>query len=140
MAGVEMDGSRRIDTDGIRDARDQLWAEALARYREGEKWWLEDLEIVQTAIEEQRGRYIEDVWQEKVIAYAKEVSEQCGDGTRAGTVSISEILGRMGMETQRQDQSAANRVARCLKVGGWKRTYVGPRGAREWRYRPVFQS
>jgi hypothetical protein len=28
----------------------------------------------------------------------------------------------------------------CLKVAGWNRVNAGPRGAREWRYRKVFQS
>jgi len=42
--------------------------------------------------------------------------------------AIPEILHRLGIETARQDQSAANRVARCLRVGRWKRTYTGPRG------------
>jgi len=57
-----------------------------------------------------------------------------------GSVSIPEILARLGVDTAKQEQAAANRVARCLKVTGWKRVNTGPRGAREWRYRKVFQS
>ena len=30
-----------IDLDGLRAARDQLWAEAVGRFYAGEKWWLE---------------------------------------------------------------------------------------------------
>jgi predicted P-loop ATPase len=133
---------RRIDLSGLRQDRDQLWAEALAQYRAGVKWWLEDAEVIQAAMEEQRGRYVADVWQEKVTAYAEEEAMRATNRVPEGrdSVSIAEILGRLGLETPKQDQGAANRVARCLKVAGWKRFYEGHRGAREWRYRRVFQS
>jgi predicted P-loop ATPase len=131
---------RQIDLNLLQQDRDQLWAEAFARYRAGVKWWLEDAEVIEGAMAEQRARYVADVWQEKVAAHAKEEAERATsefpDGR--GSVSISEVLQRLGVETPRQDQAAANRVARCLRFAGWKRTYVGPRGAREWRYRKVF--
>jgi hypothetical protein len=101
-------------------------------------WWLEDTEVIQKAIEEQRGRYVEDVWQDKVIQHA-EAESTFPVGAPRGSASVPEILQRLGLETAKQDQAAANRVARCLKVAGWKRANVGPRGAREWRYRKVFQ-
>ena len=132
----------RIDLSALERDRDQLWSEAVARYRDGVKWWLEDPEVIQSAIEEQRGRYVEDAWQEKVAAYAKEEAERSAtdypDGR--GSISIPEILARLGVDTAKQDQAATNRLARCLKVAGWKRVNTGPRGAREWRYRKVFQS
>jgi predicted P-loop ATPase len=124
---------RRIDLSALQRDRDQLWAEALARYRAGVPWWLEDAEVIQKATEEQRGRYLEDVWQDKVRHYAEEESTLPPSAPR-GSASVAEILQRLGVETARQDQAAANRVARCLKVAGWKRKYVGPRGAREYRY------
>jgi len=129
----------RIDVDALKQDRDQLWAEALVRYRAGVPWWLEDTEVIQDAIEEQRGRYVEDVWQDKVIQHAEEESA-LPSGAPRGSASVPEILQRLGLETSRQDQAAANRVSRCLKVAGWKRVNVGPRVSREWRYRPVFQS
>jgi hypothetical protein len=130
---------RQIDQEALKQDRDQLWAEALVRYREGVSWWLDDADVIQDAIVEQRGRYVEDVWQQKVIQYAEHESS-LPVGAPRGSVSVSEILDRLGLDTARQDQASANRVARCLKFAGWKRTNVGPRGAREWRYRPVFQS
>jgi putative DNA primase/helicase len=128
----------KIDLPAIQRDRDQLWAESLLRYRSGVKWWIEDPDVILHALEEQRGRYIEDVWQEKVAIYASEEAERSGSSF-AHTVSISQILLWLGMEIPRQDQASANRIARCLKLAGWKRVYVGPRGSREWRYRKVWQ-
>jgi putative DNA primase/helicase len=130
---------RRINLEALKRDRDQLWAEALACYRGSAPWWIEDAGVIQKAIEEQRGRYFDDVWQDKVIQHA-EGESALPAGKPRGSVSIAEILQRLGVETAKQDQAAANRVARCLKVADWKRAYVGPRGEREWRYRKVFQS
>jgi hypothetical protein len=109
-------------------------------------WWLEDPEVIQDAIEEQRGRYLADVWQEKVTTYADEEADRSEkqDSVGRGSVGIPELLQRLGIDTPNQDQASANRVARCLKAAGWERFKWGPRGAREWRYhkagQPVTQS
>jgi predicted P-loop ATPase len=129
-----------IDLKRLRDDRDQLWAEAVHRYRKGVKWWLEDGEVIREAQEEQRQRYQLDVWHNRVIEFAEAesasvVKDHNGNVVRRGSVSITEILTRLHVPVERQDQAAANRVARCLKFAGWKRANLGPRGAREWRYR-----
>src|SRR5262249_26209244 len=136
-----------INLDTLKNDRDQLWAEALLRYREGVRWWLEGEEVIKEAIEEQRGRYAADVWQEKVGKFAQEEADQQvsitggkRDTRGQGSVAIEEILQRLGVETPKQDQAAANRVARCLKAAGWERFKWG-HGARasgaiaKWRSR-----
>jgi predicted P-loop ATPase len=124
-----------IDLDGLRRDRNQLWAEALATYKSGRTWWLDNSAIIAEAAEEQRGRFEDDPWQHEVIKFA----EQDVDGDRS--ITISQILARIGVELQNQDQAKRNRVARCLKSGGWERWHkrVGrdPKGKAlfEWRYR-----
>jgi predicted P-loop ATPase len=130
----------RIDLNKLRCDRDQLWAEALVQCRSGATWWLDDEKIVEDAVEEQRARYMEDVWHPKVIEHAETVAATLMSGSKAGTVSISDILQRLGVDVSKQDQTAANRVSRCLRAERWERRKVGPRGDREWRYRKVSQS
>lgn len=125
---------RSIDLERLAEDRDQLWAEALHKYRAGIRWWLEDADLIKEAADEQSARYVEDVWQEKVVEYAETLADLIISGTKACSVSIPEILQRMGIEVPRQDQAAANRVARCLQRAGWERKRIGPRSEREWRY------
>ena len=126
----------QIDIPGLERDRDQLWAEAVHRYRAGERWWLEDAAVIQEATEEQRGRYAEDVWQVKVEEYAAAEADSPASAPRC-SVAIPEILARLGIEIARQDQIAANRVARCLKAAGWERYRQRTDDGRVWRYRRV---
>jgi predicted P-loop ATPase len=133
---------RQIDIAGLKRDRDQLWAEALHAYRSGVTWWLDDEQLVKEAAEEQRGRFAEDVWQADVLKHAEaEADHQEGftggklDPLGRGSVAIPDLLRRLGIETAKQDQSAANRVARCLKAGGWERFRKKTLGQLEWRYR-----
>jgi predicted P-loop ATPase len=131
--------------EGLRRDRDQLWAEALHAYRRDATWWLDDAELIKEAAEEQRGRYADDVWQEKVAKYAEEAAlHQEGlsggklNSKGQGTVAVSDILQLLGIDTAKQDQAATNRVVRCLKLAGWRRfrkRYGGP--SPEWRYQKV---
>lgn len=125
----------KIDTERIARDRDQLWAEAVHKYHAGAKWWLDDAKIVELAVEEQSARYAEDVWQEQVEQHAKSLAARA-EGIRKGSVSRSEILYQLGVDLSKQDQIAANRVARCLTRAGWKRKRVGAGADREWRYKP----
>jgi predicted P-loop ATPase len=116
-----------IDLNGLKRDRDQLWAEALQAYHSGDPWWLQEPELLKQAMEEQSGRYDEDVWYDKVLQRAEAAEE--------GSVTVSEILSRLGLELAKQDQTAANRVARCLKRGGWERYRKRIGDTLQWRYR-----
>ena len=128
----------KIDIKGLTHDRDQFWAEAVVRYRAGISWWLDDAEVIEQAVEEQRGRLIEDPWASDVLRHAEAESAIPISAPR-GSVAIPEILARMGIDITRRDQVAMNRVARCLRAAGWDRFRCGARSAREWRYRSVSQ-
>jgi predicted P-loop ATPase len=44
---------KTIDIESLRRDRDQLWAEALVRFRNGNRWWLEELTLIEAAADEQ---------------------------------------------------------------------------------------
>jgi predicted P-loop ATPase len=46
-----------IDIDSLKQDRDQLWAEAVVRFRDGASWWLEKQFLVEAAEMEQAERY-----------------------------------------------------------------------------------
>jgi predicted P-loop ATPase len=117
-----------IDLDGLRRDRDQLWAEALAAYESGRSWWLDDPAIIAQAAEEQRGRFEDDPWQESVIRFAEQ------DADTDGSITVTQILSRIGVDLENQDQARRNRVARSLKAAGWERFRKRVDDRLEWRY------
>jgi predicted P-loop ATPase len=114
-----------IDLQAIERDRNQLWAEAVAKFKAGEPWWLTETGEVSQAKEEQASRYQQDPWQEVIARHVEERTD----------VSISEILSDLLLiEKGKQTQGDQNRVARCLITLDWER-YQTPRPARAWRYR-----
>ncbi|HXI44187.1 MAG TPA: virulence-associated E family protein [Bryobacteraceae bacterium] len=120
-------GTIRIDE--LRRDRDQLWAEALVRFRARETWWIDSAELSALAAEEQERRYDEDAWQPLI--------EKWVEGREH--VTLEQIL-RDCLDKQPRDWTHGDktRVARCLRAIGWmrKRAPKDDQGRREWRYCP----
>ena len=139
----------QIDIDALARDRDQLWAEARDRFRDGEPWWLETPELNARASEEQADRYQGDAWNEPIRAWLENEIELTENGYGGRTlyrrprpepltdVSVGEILEKaLGVEKGRWTQADQNRVARCLITMGFSRCKTRkPDGGREWRYR-----
>lgn len=118
----------RIDLDGLKRDRDQLWAEAQRRYALGEKWWLDDEELITAAESEQAARYDSDPWEPVIVEWAE---------TR-GSFTIEQVLtGCIDKPKSQWVQADKNRIARCLKVNGWERYRQRSGNNLEWRYRRV---
>lgn len=63
---VRCEGTAPFDTDKLEADRDQLWAEALEAYRNGEKWHLESGDDILQAQLEQESRKPEDIYMTEV--------------------------------------------------------------------------
>jgi predicted P-loop ATPase len=60
-----------INIQDLKRDKDQLWAEALAGYRNGETWWLDSTAQNQAAEQEQSIRYQADPWEDVIAAYVE---------------------------------------------------------------------
>jgi putative DNA primase/helicase len=108
----------KIDLDGIREKRDQLWAEAYHLYREGNRWWLEDDEnAIAEAETETRGE--SEVWAEPL---SKAIRDQAQRMARTiDEITASEALDLIGVPHERKDKRAQMRIGTALKEIGFVR-------------------
>jgi predicted P-loop ATPase len=109
----------KIDIPGLTTARDQLWAEARARYDQGDHWWLDSKELEGAAAKEQAVRLITDPWTDQIAQYLANYLR--GETSRRHWigVSIDELLSHVGVALQDRQQRDANRVAAVLRSLGW---------------------
>jgi predicted P-loop ATPase len=122
-----------IDIKGLKRDKDQLFAEAVVRYRAGERWWFDDKELVREAEQQQTERLEADPWDDQIAAYVK-------TGKRE-SVSVTDVLAYIGMDEKDWNRSHEMRVARSLKKLGWEK-FRAPAdkndesGHRPWLYKP----
>jgi putative DNA primase/helicase len=99
----------------LRRDRDQLWAEAVHRYRKGEKWWLTP-KIEALAAEQADARRIHDPWQDEI-----EMMLRTGSLKKVTRVKPSDVLSKMDLTTQQRTPIYAVRVAKILNELKWRR-------------------
>ncbi|CCM78036.1 conserved hypothetical protein [Rhizobium mesoamericanum STM3625] len=111
-----------IDIEALKRDRDQLFAEAYARYQRGEHWW-PDAEFEARVVKpEQETRFEADMWEPLVADYL--------DGKdRATTADIAaEALGLFGGNV---NPAHGRRISAVMRVLGWEHRKT--EGKRYWR-------
>lgn len=122
----------QIDLEGLRRDRDQLWAEATARYRQGERWWLEETNAIEAAKEEQEARYSADPWEQPIADYLCDVF---------GSVTTAEVLEKaIKKPTGQWTRADEMRVAAILRRLRWKNGSRQGSGQRRRTYIPPEES
>ncbi|MDQ2696570.1 MAG: toprim domain-containing protein [Pseudomonadota bacterium] len=130
--GVGWAPGRRVDIEALAAIRDQLWAEAVVRFRAGERWWLDNQPLEQSQIEAAEGRYQGDAWEERVAAFCD--SPRVG-ATPPTSVSIAEVLGLgLGLECSKWGKAEQTRVGQILTAMKWRHCQLTILGKRERRY------
>lgn len=140
-----------IDLEALSRDRNLLWAEAIAKLRDGAIWWLVEPHLIRGASVEQDQRYHSDAWDARIerwLVYERHrVNHGYGnyddwrdeEAQRANPitdVSVGEILEMaLGIEPSRWTKADQMRVGAYLKTGGWERYQTRKREFREWRYR-----
>lgn len=116
-----------INLKGLAAVRDQLWAEAVARYESNERWWpiAEDGAMLK---DQQEERAEVDPWEGVIAEWL---------AGRVGAVTMREILGHAinkdpGQWT-RHDETRAGAIMHQL---GWNRRRARRNGARVYLYEP----
>lgn len=112
----------RINLDFLLRNREQLFAEAVVRFKRDEPWWDIDPTL---AREEQEERLDYDEWTDPVLSYCRNLLR----------FSIGEILRDVfSMPLKEQERSAQMRIASILKRAGYaqKQTWVDGRNLKIW--------
>lgn len=130
--------------DELARDRGQLWAESIARYRNGDTWWLDSIRLTRLAEREQSDRYEGDRWDELIGSWVGQPSERYDDkghplapfSSNAESVSINDVLTHcIGKRQDQWTQADKNRVGRCLRALGWARYRERIGDNLEWRFR-----
>jgi predicted P-loop ATPase len=112
-----------IDVAAIANDRDQLFAEAVGRYRKDEHWWPDNDFEQKHIMPEQEARYESDAWEENIANYVGNKDK----------VTISQV-GRdaLGIDNPRIGTAEQRRIAAALERLGWKRQKQSWDGKRWW--------
>ena len=102
--------------------RDQLWAEATERYRDGEPWWLSESYAADLA-EAHEGYRREDPWEEPISRW---VAGNNATGFTTGEVLTSVLRIDPGKQQRRDER----RVAEVLQRFGFTKRRIACAGVR----------
>lgn len=108
-----------IDVDGLTVARDQIWAEAMFAYTEGELSYLsEGVEVM--AGKEQHARQDQDAWKDAVEEWASAPSGHAYLKSTHDCVYLSEVLQYcLGIQKKDWNNPQKARVTRILRLAGY---------------------
>jgi putative DNA primase/helicase len=111
-----------VKVEAIAEDRDQLWAEAVHRYRAGEPWWLTDDAQIAAAENVQGDRAEQDPWGEFIDAWFEGPENRSIEFTTGATV----LRHALKMTADRINKMDEMRVANHLTKRGWKRVKRRP--------------
>jgi predicted P-loop ATPase len=110
--------------------RDQLFAEAVARYQEGMRWWPDaDFERGHI-IPQQAARYEADAWEESIANFVNGDPTKGEPGPKRVTI-LQVAREALFIETPRIGTAEQRRIAAALQRLGWRREK--PDGGTDWQ-------
>jgi predicted P-loop ATPase len=101
-----------INVEHLQRDRDQLFAEAIARHKCGERWWPSKAFEREHIMPEQAARYDADAWEDSIRSYLAGKDKATVGQVAADALNIS--IERLGTADQR-------RIAAAMEQIGWRR-------------------
>src|SRR5262249_27412549 len=112
-----------VGVNAVARDRDQLFAEAVVRYRAGGQWWPDKDFERKHIMPEQAARYEADAWEEMIGEHLKGASK----------VTIAQVArDALHIETPKIGTAEQRRIAAVLEQLGWKRRPKDWQGKRWW--------
>ena len=112
-----------INVRGLSQARDQLFAEAVAAFKAGEKWWPDDAFEKAHIKPVQNDRYESDAWEDALSAWL---------ATAVDVTVLGVARGALNMDVAKVGTAEQRRIAAALEQLGWMRGARGSKGERFW--------
>ncbi len=103
----------RCDVKWIERHRDQLWAEAVAYYQDGRKWWLESDEEYEALARNNRSFELAHPWADIIPRYCQRQKK----AQVTTTMVLTECLGKSADNLSRYDKAQVTSVLRALGFG-----------------------
>ena len=129
-----------IDVEGIQRDREQLFAEAVHRFKDGATWW--EMPADETR-HQQEERYVAPAWAEKIEQYIN--YDDKDPGSRKARehgpltkLTIAEVMEKaFCMPIGQWKKTDEMRVAEALKFLQWKKKRARSAGDRHWIWQPM---
>lgn len=116
--------TKKIDPEAIANERDQLWAEALALYADGERHWL-TVEMETAARGLQSERTLDDPWEDLLAPHLE----------HRDRITIADLHGLLKLEAARTDAKMGQRLRNVMaRLGFQKANRRSPGEKSGWCY------
>ena len=119
--------THEIDLDALRRDRDQLWAEAFARYESGEVWHVDTKELSDLAAAEQASRELPDDWIEIVSDWLENPTVPAHNDNGRVPIHVDEgvttaqiLLGALRKKPGEISHSDSIRAGHVLRAISWE--------------------
>lgn len=114
----------KIDLHRLESEKAQLWAEAVAAFKDGARWWPEGEDEIRLCVGEQEERQIGDAWESLIFEFL--------DGCTAKKLTTAEILkGALGMDAEKIGRREEMRVSKIIEpLPDWVRSRWSQSGRR----------
>ncbi len=116
-----------VNMKAVREERIQLWAEAIFRYRQCEKWYLRDARMLKAAALEAEERRQTDPWEAHIVKWFEE--HVC---KTKGVTTERILTSAIGMPKDRQTRADQIRAGQALRAIGWGKVIRGGDSVRRY--------